>query len=126
MSIVTDEYRGARECVLAYCEMVNAARYAGTTTYQTIAQIMGLPLQGNYMANEVGKVIGAISEDEHNHGRPMLSAIVVNVNGRPGGGFFDLPRKLGRLAGQSKEAEDRFWDKEKAAVYETWRREFKV
>jgi hypothetical protein len=47
------------------------------------------------------------------------------VNGQPGGGFFDLARKVGRLKGDSREAKDRFWGKEKAAVYKTWRRQFK-
>ena len=78
------------------------------------------------MGSEVGHVVGAILAYEPAHGRPMLSAIVVGVSGRPGGGFFGLARQLGRLNDDSKEAEDRFWEDEKAAVYKTWRREFKV
>ncbi|MFW6116457.1 MAG: hypothetical protein ACOC6F_01905 [bacterium] len=126
MATATDRYRGTREYMLVYCEMIRAARYGGTTTYQAIAQILNLPLTGSHMGREVGNVIGGISEDEVKHGRPMLSAVVVGVSGRPGEGFFDWARDLGRLKEDSKEAEQRFWEAEKAAVYDTWRREFKA
>lgn len=126
MRIVPDKYRGTQEYVLVYAEMVRAARYQGVTTYQAVAQIMGLPLRDSYMGNEVGRVIGQISEDEFNLGRPLLSAIVVGVSGRPGAGFFKLARELGELIGDSKEAETRFWEDEKAAVYDAWRRDFEA
>jgi len=126
MAVVTDKYRGTKACALVYCEMVQAARYGGITTYQAIAQIMNLPLTGSHMGREVGHVVGAISEDELNNGRPMLSAIVVSVSGRPGPGFFALARDLGKLKEDSKEAEERFWEMERAAIYKTWRRAFKV
>lgn len=126
MANASDKYRGTKEYMLVYCEMLKAARYEGTTTYQAIAQILNLPLTGSHMGREVGHFIGRISEDEVSRGRPMLSAVVVGVSGRPGPGFFDWARDLGRLEGDSKEAEQRFWEAEKAAVYDTWRREFKV
>jgi len=126
MATATDRYRGTREYMLVYCEMIRAARYGGTTTYQAIARILNLPLTGSHMGREVGNVIGAISEDELNHGRPMLSAIVVGVSGRPGEGFFDWARKLGRLHDDSDEAQERFWEAEKQEVYDTWRREYKI
>lgn len=92
-------------------------------TYQEIAKIAGLPLSGNYMGREVGYLIGEISEDEHVNGRPMLSAIVVNTQGKPGPGFFSLARDLGKLQDDTPEGEHRFWEKEKAAVYATWQKE---
>ena len=81
MSVVSDKYRGSKEYLLVYCELIRPARYRGTTTYQAIAEIMGLPLRGSYMGSEIGKVLGEISEDELNQERPMLSAIAVGVSG---------------------------------------------
>lgn len=125
MSVVPDKYRGSKECLLVYCELIKAARYKGTTTYQAIAEIMGLPLRGAYMGSEVGKMLGEISEDEMNQGRPMLSAIVVGVSGLPGSGFFTLAREFGKLQADSKEEQHRFWEEEKTAVYTAWQKEFK-
>jgi hypothetical protein len=83
---------------------------------------MGLPLVGAYMGSETGHLLGEISEDEHVRGRPMLSAIAVGVSGLPGPGFFSFARDLGKLAEDSEEARRLFWEAEKAAVYETWKR----
>jgi len=71
-----DKYRGSKEYLLVCCELIRAARYKGMTTYQAIAEIMGLPLRGGYMAKEVGQMLGEIAQDEFHHGRPMLTAIV--------------------------------------------------
>jgi len=125
MTVVSDKYRGSKEYLLVCCELAKAARCRGTTTYQAIAQILGLPLTGDYMGREIGKVLGEIAEDEVSHGRPMLTAVAVGVSGLPGPGLFNLARALGRLQEDSKEAEARFWEEEKEAVYATWQREFK-
>jgi hypothetical protein len=110
---------------IAYGAMIDAARHRGTLTYQEIAEITGLPTQGNLMAHEVGELLGAVSANEVSRGRPMLSAIVVSVRGKPSEGFFNFARDLGRLADDSQEAEDRFWEEEKRVVYATWHKEFK-
>ena len=120
------KYRGCKEYLLVYCELIRAARYRGITTYQAIAEIMGLPLRGGYMAAEVGHMLGEISQNELDDGRPMLSAIVVGVRGSVGSGFFNLARACGKLQDDSKEGEQRFWEKEKEAVYATWRKEFQA
>lgn len=39
-------YQGTIVYHLVYAELATAARYRGVTTYQTVAQIMGLPLRG--------------------------------------------------------------------------------
>ena len=126
MTPVKDKYRGSKEYLIVYSELINAARYKGITTYQAIAEIMGLPLTGNYMAKETGQILGEISEDECGNGRPMLSALVVGASGLPGSGFLKLARGLGKLQDDSDMDEHRFWDEEKAAVYATWQREFKA
>lgn len=102
--------------------MITAAQYRGTVTYQEIAQIMGLPTVGSYMGSQTGRILGEISEDEVNAGRPILSAVAVNIEGSPGDGFYTLAKLLGKLQEDSPEARIQFWVKERDAVYETWQR----
>ena len=92
--LVNSKYRGTREYALVYRELITAASYRGTVTYQEIAAIMGLPLTGSHMAREVGLILGEISEDEVNNGRPMLSAVAVSKDGRSSEGFFGLAESL--------------------------------
>lgn len=122
MTELKPKYRGTREYLLVYAELINAARYRGTITYQEVALLMGLPLTGSYMGSETGNMLGEISEDEVKCGRPMLSAIAVTNSGKPGGGFYNWAQDLGRLKDDSEEAKKKFWDAEKRAVYETWRK----
>jgi hypothetical protein len=118
MTIVATKYRGTKEYSLVYAELITAAKYRGTVTYQEVAKILGLPLQGNYMGGVIGQLLGEISDDEVANGRPMLSAIVVNIKGLPGPGFFTLARQLGKLQDEDEQA---FWEKECQQVYETWK-----
>jgi hypothetical protein len=74
MATVSDKYRGTPIYFLVYCELLTAARYRGTVTYQEIAQIMGLPLRGSHMGKEVGHLLGEIAEDEHCQNRPPCLA----------------------------------------------------
>ena len=101
-------------------ELIRAAEYRGLTTYQHVALIMGLPLEGNHMGREVGQILGEISGHEVADGRPMLSSVVVNTEGHVSQGFFDWARALGRLnAGQEDKA---FLERERRATYSAWRR----
>jgi hypothetical protein len=118
MCVVTNRYRGTTDYIRVLAELVHAAEYRGTTTYQDLAVIMGLPLQGSHMGKETGHVLGEISEDEVKAGRPMLSAVAVSVNGKAGPGFFALAKDLGRFNGDFAD-EESFWRKELQAVYET-------
>src|SRR5690606_14264807 len=94
----------------------------GLVTYQELADLVGLPLQGSHMGRELGMYLGTISENEVKHQRPMLSAITVNVEGSPGPGFYGLAKEYGLLTDDSREGQQRFWEAENARVYETWRR----
>jgi hypothetical protein len=120
MQIVPSKYRGTQHHARVLRELITAAEFRGVTTYQDIAQIMGLPLKGSHMSREVGWILGEISEDEHRAGRPMLSAVAVNVEFVPGDGFFELARNLGKLNPQADEVA--FWKMERDAVYAAWRR----
>jgi len=123
MSTATDEHRGSKEYFLVYAELITAARHRGTVTYQELADLVGLPTTGNYMGSEVSKYLGAISEDEVHHGRPMLSAIAVTVEGKPGAGFFSLAVELNKLS--DKGDQHKFWEVERNAVYKTWQKTFR-
>ena len=121
MTAIGSRYRGTIDYQRVTAELVTAARYRGTTTYQAIAILLGLPLRGSHMGREVGQVLGEISEDEHNAGRPMLSAVAVNAAGRPGPGFFALAEKFGRLnEGASKDEKIQFWEGERDNVHDLW------
>lgn len=110
--MTVSSYRVTRAYYLVFSELITAARYRGTITYQKIARLMGLPLTGNYMGSRVSRLLRDIAEDETAAGRPILSAIVVNAKGVPGKGFFDMARALDRLSGDSETAEQRFLARE--------------
>ena len=124
MDVVTVKYRGTGEYFLVFDELVKCARFRGTITYQEIAELTGLPIVGSYMGKEVGHLLGEISEAQHALGRPMLSAIAVGVDGLPGEGFFKLATTLGKFTGHGDEAQRHFWEQERSAVYELWRKKF--
>jgi hypothetical protein len=120
MLYATDKYRGTRDYIHVLAELVRAAQYHGLTTYQDIAVIRGLPIQGNLMGKETGQILGEISEDEVKVGRPMLSALCVRVDGKVGPGFFKCAKDVGQLG--PAEDEQSFWETERDAVYAAWRR----
>lgn len=126
MPIVANKYRGSKEYMLVFSELLRAARCRGTLTYQDIAHLIGLPLSGSYMGSEIGHLVGEISEDEHNNGRPMLSAIVVSVRGKPGSGFFELAKLLGVLDDESEQGQERFWVKTRESLYQEWGQQYEL
>lgn len=119
-----DKYLNTVDFLKVYAALVNAAEHRGLVTYQEIAQIMGLPMSGSHMGREIGNMIGVISESEVQMGRPMLSAIVVGVSGKPGEGFYHWARDLGRLQTDHPADEERFWEDEKQAIHEMWKKRF--
>lgn len=109
---------------LVYSELIHAARHRGTVTYQELAHVVGLPVRGNYMSNRIGAILGAVSENEVHQNRPMLSAIAVTVEGKPGGGFFNFARELGLLESGNPDEEQAFWTKQKREIYKIWQQTF--
>jgi hypothetical protein len=116
--------RGTKRYLLIYAELITAARYRGTVTYQQLADLVGLALQGAHMAAELGEYLGAIVEDEVQQGRPLLSALTIRVTGQPWSGCFALAKALGKLTNDNEALQQAFWEVEKQAVYETWQRSF--
>lgn len=121
---MSKEIHGSKEYCLIYADLITAARYRGTVTYQEIAEMIGLRTFGANMGQQIGRYAGEISKEEVKYGRPMLSAILVTVGGKPSSGFYDLARELGKLQGDSNEAEEAFFHQERQAVYATWKRAF--
>jgi hypothetical protein len=70
------------------------------------------------------KALYHIAYYEAEHGRPMLTAFVVHASepgkGFPGDGFFGYARSIGRLDGDSAEAERTFWRSEMDACVKYW------
>jgi hypothetical protein len=120
MITVSPKYRGSKEYFLVWAKLICVAHDKQTITYGQLAPLAGLISGGNNFAVEIGHLLGEISEDEHNAGRPMLSAIAVNLKGMPGGGFFNLARLLGRLASKTKPDEINFWNNEVTAIHNYW------
>ena len=115
-----EKYRGTKIYHMVYAELIQVAQHRGTITYQDIAVIAGLPTQGSYMGSELGKILGTISQDEHDAGRPMLSAVVVHKDGTMGDGFFTFARELGLIG--PEDDEEAFLKAEREKVYQTWAR----
>jgi hypothetical protein len=120
MGIIPDKYRGTQTYSLVYCRLLNAARKKEGVSYEEIGQIMGLEPQVG-MAREIGRLLGEINEDEHNNGRPMLSAVAVEPTTRmPGEGFFQFAKQLNKFDGETDEDKREFWRDEIQRVYEIW------
>ena len=114
----------SKEFYIAYSIMINAAQHQGFATYQEIAQAVGLPTAGNYMGGAIGGLIGTISENEVQHDRPMLSAIVIGVSGKPSGGFITWARKLGLF--NDGDDENIFWKNECKKIYNEWKIKYRI
>ncbi|HEY59701.1 MAG TPA: hypothetical protein G4N92_03290 [Anaerolineae bacterium] len=114
----------SKEFYIAYSIMINAAQHQGFATYQEIAQAVGLPTAGNYMGGAISELLRTISENEVQHNRPMLSAIVIGVNRRLGEGFISLARKLGLF--NNGDDEEIFWKNECKKIYKEWKIEYRI
>lgn len=124
MTFVSLKYFGTPTFNKVYCELINVARNKKKINYINVANIMGLPPgkpMGNHWQNETGQILGEISEYEFNHGRPMLSAVVVRKKtGDPGDGFLKLAMGLGKILSNSHIDEKTFWEQELKEVYDIW------
>jgi hypothetical protein len=114
----------SKDYFIAYSILINAAQHRGLATYQEIAQAIDLPTSGNYLGRQIGELLGTISANEKEQNRPMLSAIAVGVNGKPGGGFLPWAIKLGYF--QDGDDEDAFWKDECQKVYEEWKINYRI
>ncbi|WP_225634631.1 hypothetical protein [Streptomyces solaniscabiei] len=91
---------------IGYKEFVQRVDPHGLDPYTSQGQMRGLYPK-----------LGHISVYEHQHGRPLLSALVIRkATGRPGSGFADLASQLGF----EHVEEDEFWQDQVAQVVRFW------
>lgn len=114
----------SKEYFITYSILINAAQHQGFATYQEIAQAIGLPTAGNLMGAKIGELLGAISANEIEQHRPMLSAIAIGTNGKPGSGFAPWAKQLGLL--KEGDDEETFWKEECKKIYEEWKIPYKI
>lgn len=80
--------------------LIKRAKIGGNYSYKQLTDELYLQYDTANPSDrgELGHILGNISRFEVEHGRPMLSAIVVRQDTRiQGGGFFDLAEELGLL-----------------------------
>ena len=118
------EWKDTKEYFITYSILINAAKQSGLATYQEIAQACGLPTAGSYMGSVVGGILGAISKNELEHGRPFLSALTVGVSGKPGPGFFEWAKKLN--AAKDNQNEEDFFIQECKRIYDEWKTPYRL
>lgn len=113
---------------MIYCDkgirniLVERAKIGATIQYGKLNDMLGQPynLQSPSDRTEMGNELGDISEFEYSQGRPLLSSIVVNMNGTPGIGFYEMTEKVG-LFDPSKQSKKKFLEGEQQKVYDFWK-----
>ena len=103
-----------------YEELKRIARRSEMTTYSAIAPLASLDMENPADRDRIRQILGIISTYEHQHGRPMLTAIVVHKQDNiPGHGFFELAQHLGLLKPGADELA--FFCGEVARVHSAWK-----
>ena len=101
-----------------YEKLLSVAKTKDITTYGQIAPLAGLDMESPADRDEIGRLLGEISTFEHQHNRPMLSAVVVHKDDKtPGHGFFELARSLGLYVGGD---DDAFFVRELRRAHDYW------
>jgi len=104
-----------------YERLKEVARHGDLITYGEIAPLAGLDMESQADRNKLGEILGDISTSEHEHGRPMLSSLVVLSGiGYPGEGYFKLARHLGLHQGKGEFEDLDFFVQEAKRVYGYW------
>jgi hypothetical protein len=108
-----------------YERLQEVARRRDVVYYGAIAPLANLDMAFEKDRAEIGRLLGEISTNEHEHHRPLLSAVAVykpDDQGAeslgPGPGFFTLARELGLMG--PDDDEDDFWPCELQRVHDHW------
>jgi len=98
-------------------KIVETARGRGTINYEEVGKLGNLSMGNPDHRNQLADILDDINREEHRTGGPMLSVVVVKKDSRrPGKGFFELARELGR---QAPDVDDEtFFITELKTVYE--------
>lgn len=97
--------------------LITKAKEGGTIIYSDlVSKVLSINLEPH--SPILASLLGDISEEENEHGRGMLSVIVVHKYGdmKPGPGFFELAKSLGRDTSNILKC----WINELNKVYGNW------
>lgn len=106
---------------ILYDKLIEVARNGETIPYGTVMKLVGLKL-GNNGGKEIGKMLGDISTEEHQGGRPLLS-VVVMTGKKPSKGFFTLAKNL-KL--QTTQTDDDYFKSELQKTHTFWKADGKT
>lgn len=103
-----------------YQRLIEVARSEDpVVNYAAIAPLAGLSMDDPSDRNRLAAILDEINAHEVEGGRPLLSAVVVLAGSdRPGKGFFECARRLGRYTDGDGLA---FWMRELKRVQAYWR-----
>jgi hypothetical protein len=96
----------------------------GVIFYSDLGRHHGIEGDDEYNFNKLANEIGTVSEYEHEHGRPLLSVVVVRKDTvEPGLGFFKLAKALGimKFTWKSETNRLKFYAEEHRRVTQYWR-----
>ena len=119
---ITKSFDPMRDTVRGY--LIDVAQASKTTTYSELASTcrLGLNLGLAHDRAEIGRILGDISKEEHEQGRPLLSVVAVLAEtGLPSDGFYRLAESLG-LGTVKRLKQDLFGEQEMAKCFAFWRK----
>ena len=103
---------------VVYERLTELARARRTTTYSELGDLVGLDMSTEVGRIRIAQILDDINWYESMENRPMLSSVVILKNeNRPGNGYFECARTLGKYRGNDDLA---FWSSELSEVYNNW------
>ena len=99
--------------------LIKAAKNRDVVYYAEVGKLLNFSMDNPSHWVKLGCILDKISTEEHESGRPFLSAVVVHKEDHlPGEGFFNLARELGKQ--KPDEDNDTFYANERKKVFDKW------
>lgn len=93
------------------------ARAGETITYENLGQDIGLEMETLAERTQLTHMLTEVARREHESGRPLLTAVVVNDTGTPGYEFYSVADDVGYNVGSYDVP---FFKEELERVYNYW------
>ncbi|AKH20878.1 hypothetical protein [Sedimenticola thiotaurini] len=109
--------------MILYDELVRLVRNDLLAAYSDVAPLVGLSMDVDEDREEIARLLGEIAAQEHQAGRPMLTALVVHKgsDNNPGEGFFSIAHDFGLYGGSRNQMERlTFLANQVTAVHNHW------